>query len=148
MPNKIENKMTYEETLERATMTPREEEFRKILRESRQGLSTDREAYISTCKLLGVKVALNDPWWIVIERDSGSDLAVGPFPTEAMAAAESDAGWMLPSIIMSTMPKSEPMNSSRSTGQAMRMTFRRLSCRLMGPLIAFGCSVMALSPLS
>ena len=31
MPNKIENKMTYEETLERATMTPREEEFRKIL---------------------------------------------------------------------------------------------------------------------
>ena len=99
MSNKIENKMTYEETLERATTTPREEEFRKILRENRQGLSTDREAYIRTCKLLGVEVALNDPWWIVIERDSGSDLAVGPFPTEAMAAVSMDDSLLIQGLV-------------------------------------------------
>ena len=99
MSNKIENKMTYEETLERATMTPREEKFREILRENRQGLSTDREAYIRTCKLLGVKVALNDPWWIVIERDRGNDVAVGPFPTEAMATVSMEDSLLIQGLV-------------------------------------------------
>ena len=99
MSNKTENKMTYEETLERATTTPREEAFREILRENRQGLSTDREAYVRTCRLLGVKAALNDPWWIVIERDRGRDVAVGPFLTEAMATVSMDDSLLIQGLV-------------------------------------------------
>ena len=83
--SKIENQVAYEMAFDRATITTREQDFRGLLKDNREGRATDREAYLRACELLGVEPALNKPWWIYVERERLPDLALGPFPDEEMA---------------------------------------------------------------
>lgn len=84
--SKIENRVAYEMAFDRAITTTREQDFRGLLKDNRKGRTTDREAYLRACELLGVEPALNKPWWIYVERERLPDLALGPFPNKEAAA--------------------------------------------------------------